>query len=219
MTQQQRESVAGMLRASPFDPAGDLREQRRLFDKMIAAAPVPADVVTTPRAAGRRAGHPHRHSRHHDRRRHRVLPRRVLRHRLGSGGPDGGHILAAGTPEDVARKPDSATGPWLGEHLGLSAAHGIPRRSVMPCAAACVAMRPSRRSARFGTATEPKAHPVQSARRLGPAGCARYAPGQDARERVCAGQGRTGATASGAVSAGSNPAGGTVQRTKFEHNL
>jgi acetyl esterase/lipase len=47
MTQQQREVVAGMLRASPFDPAGDLREQRPLFEKMIAAAPVPADVVTT----------------------------------------------------------------------------------------------------------------------------------------------------------------------------
>ena len=33
------------------------------------------------------------------------------------GGPDGGHILAAGTPEDVARAPGSATGPWLAEHL------------------------------------------------------------------------------------------------------
>src|SRR3984885_2239145 len=30
------------------------------------------------------------------------------------GGPDGGHIVAAGTPEDVARDPDSVTGPWLG---------------------------------------------------------------------------------------------------------
>ena len=35
------------------------------------------------------------------------------------GGPDGGHILAAGTPEDVARAPGSVTGPWLAEHLGL----------------------------------------------------------------------------------------------------
>jgi excinuclease ABC subunit A len=35
------------------------------------------------------------------------------------GGPDGGRILAAGTPEDVARAPGSATGPWLAEHLGL----------------------------------------------------------------------------------------------------
>jgi excinuclease ABC subunit A len=35
------------------------------------------------------------------------------------GGPGGGHILAAGTPQDVARAPGSATGPWLAEHLGL----------------------------------------------------------------------------------------------------
>src|SRR5262249_34388241 len=52
MTQQQREAIAGRLRASPFDPAGDLREQRPLFDKMVAAAPVPADVVTTPGQLG-----------------------------------------------------------------------------------------------------------------------------------------------------------------------
>jgi epsilon-lactone hydrolase len=36
-----------MLRASPFDPACAPREQRPLFVKMVAAAPVPADVVTT----------------------------------------------------------------------------------------------------------------------------------------------------------------------------
>jgi excinuclease ABC subunit A len=35
------------------------------------------------------------------------------------GGPDGGHIVAAGTPEDVARAPGSVTGPWLADHLGL----------------------------------------------------------------------------------------------------
>jgi excinuclease ABC subunit A len=35
------------------------------------------------------------------------------------GGPDGGHILAAGTPEDVARAPGSPAGPWLAEHLSL----------------------------------------------------------------------------------------------------
>ena len=52
MTQQQREAIAGMLRASPFDPAGDLNEQRPLFEKMIAAAPVPADVITTPGQLG-----------------------------------------------------------------------------------------------------------------------------------------------------------------------
>ncbi len=35
------------------------------------------------------------------------------------GGPGGGHILAAGKPEDVARASGTATGPWLAEHLGL----------------------------------------------------------------------------------------------------
>jgi epsilon-lactone hydrolase len=52
MTLQQREAFAGMLRASPLDPAGDLREQRPLFDKTVAAVPVPADVVTTPGQLG-----------------------------------------------------------------------------------------------------------------------------------------------------------------------
>jgi excinuclease ABC subunit A len=42
---------------------------------------------------------------------------------MGPGaGPDGGRIVAAGRPEDVARDPDSVTGPWLAEHLGLPAA-------------------------------------------------------------------------------------------------
>jgi excinuclease ABC subunit A len=37
------------------------------------------------------------------------------------GGPDGGRILAAGKPGDVARDAGSATGPWLAEYLRLSA--------------------------------------------------------------------------------------------------
>jgi excinuclease ABC subunit A len=37
------------------------------------------------------------------------------------GGPDGGHIVAAGPPPEVARDPASVTGPWLAEHLGLKA--------------------------------------------------------------------------------------------------
>jgi excinuclease ABC subunit A len=37
------------------------------------------------------------------------------------GGPDGGRILAAGTPRDVAREEASVTGPWLAEYLGPSA--------------------------------------------------------------------------------------------------
>ncbi len=44
------------------------------------------------------------------------------------GGPDGGHILAAGPPEDVARAAGSATGPWLAEHLGMPQATTV--RSV-----------------------------------------------------------------------------------------
>ena len=35
------------------------------------------------------------------------------------GGPDGGHIVAQGPPEDVARDPASVTRPWLAAHLGL----------------------------------------------------------------------------------------------------
>jgi excinuclease ABC subunit A len=42
------------------------------------------------------------------------------------GGPDGGHIVAAGLPEDVARDPDSVTGPWLAEYLGLDAGGTYP---------------------------------------------------------------------------------------------
>jgi excinuclease ABC subunit A len=37
------------------------------------------------------------------------------------GGPEGGRILAAGTPGEVARDPASVTGPWLAEYLGLPA--------------------------------------------------------------------------------------------------
>jgi hypothetical protein len=33
--------------------------------------------------------------------------------------PGGGHILAAGTAEDVAPDPGSVIGPWPAEHLGL----------------------------------------------------------------------------------------------------
>jgi excinuclease ABC subunit A len=37
------------------------------------------------------------------------------------GGPDGGRILAAGAPGDVARDPGSVTGPWLAGYLNLLA--------------------------------------------------------------------------------------------------
>ncbi len=37
------------------------------------------------------------------------------------GGPDGGQILAVGTPDAVAWSPVSVTGPWLAEYLGIPA--------------------------------------------------------------------------------------------------
>ncbi len=38
------------------------------------------------------------------------------------GGPDGGRIVAQGTPRDVARDPGSVTAPWLAAQLGVPAA-------------------------------------------------------------------------------------------------
>ena len=35
------------------------------------------------------------------------------------GGPDGGRVLATGTPRDVATTPGSVTRPWLAGHLSL----------------------------------------------------------------------------------------------------
>jgi excinuclease ABC subunit A len=37
------------------------------------------------------------------------------------GGPEGGRVLAAGPPADVARDPASVTRPWLADYLGLAA--------------------------------------------------------------------------------------------------
>ena len=41
-------------------------------------------------------------------------------------GPEGGQIVAAGTPEEIARDPKSVMGPWLAEHVGLPEAHQAP---------------------------------------------------------------------------------------------
>jgi len=46
------------------------------------------------------------------------------------GGPHGGHIVAAGTPEEVARAPRSVTGPWLAEHLGPQATRPARRTAT-----------------------------------------------------------------------------------------
>jgi excinuclease ABC subunit A len=37
-----------------------------------------------------------------------------------TGGPDGGRIVAQGTPAEVAADPHSVTGPWLASHIGPS---------------------------------------------------------------------------------------------------
>ena len=39
-----------------------------------------------------------------------------------AGGPNGGHVVAHGTPSQVAADPGSITGPWLADHLNVRAA-------------------------------------------------------------------------------------------------
>ena len=48
------------------------------------------------------------------------------------GGPDGGRILAAGTPGAVARDTGSVTGPWLADYFGLPAAGLFVEDTVDP---------------------------------------------------------------------------------------
>ena len=38
------------------------------------------------------------------------------------GGPEGGRVVAAGTPGEVARDTGSVTGPWLADYFGWPAA-------------------------------------------------------------------------------------------------
>jgi acetyl esterase/lipase len=52
MSQQQRETVARILRGAPVDLAGDPAEQRELFRQMIAGTPVPEDVIVRPGVLG-----------------------------------------------------------------------------------------------------------------------------------------------------------------------
>jgi excinuclease ABC subunit A len=43
---------------------------------------------------------------------------------VGPGaGPEGGRIVATGTPQELAAAPESVTGPWLAEHLGITSDH------------------------------------------------------------------------------------------------
>ncbi len=52
MSQQQRDALDQMSRNAPLDVAGDVREQRVVFEKMIASIPLPPDVVATPAMLG-----------------------------------------------------------------------------------------------------------------------------------------------------------------------
>jgi acetyl esterase/lipase len=52
MSQQQRDALDQLLRDAPLDLGGDVAEQRRIFEEMMAAIPVPADVTTSPGSLG-----------------------------------------------------------------------------------------------------------------------------------------------------------------------
>ncbi len=52
MTIEQREILDRMLRESPLDLGGSVEEQRRRFDQMMSAQPLPADVTVTAGALG-----------------------------------------------------------------------------------------------------------------------------------------------------------------------
>ena len=52
MSQQQRDALDQLLRAAPLDLGGDVAEQRVIFEEMMAAIPVPADVTTSSGSLG-----------------------------------------------------------------------------------------------------------------------------------------------------------------------
>jgi acetyl esterase/lipase len=47
VSQQQRDALDQMLRGAPLDLGGDVNEQRVIFEQMMAASPLPADVATS----------------------------------------------------------------------------------------------------------------------------------------------------------------------------
>jgi acetyl esterase/lipase len=53
MTQQQRNDLDQLLRDGPLDLGGDVAEQRAIFEDMMAAIPLPADVTTSPGCLGK----------------------------------------------------------------------------------------------------------------------------------------------------------------------
>jgi acetyl esterase/lipase len=52
MSQQQRDALDQLLRDAPLDLGGDVAEQRVIFDEIMAAIPVPADVATSTASLG-----------------------------------------------------------------------------------------------------------------------------------------------------------------------
>ena len=52
MSQKQRDALDQLLRDAPLDLGGDVAEQRVIFEEMMAAVPVPADVTTSSRSLG-----------------------------------------------------------------------------------------------------------------------------------------------------------------------
>jgi len=52
MSQQQRDALDQLLRDAPLDLGGDVAEQRVIFEEMMAAIPLPADVATSSGSLG-----------------------------------------------------------------------------------------------------------------------------------------------------------------------
>ena len=52
MSRQQRDALDQLLRDAPLDLGGNVAEQRVIFDEMMAAIPVPADVTTSSASLG-----------------------------------------------------------------------------------------------------------------------------------------------------------------------
>jgi monoterpene epsilon-lactone hydrolase len=52
VSREQREALDELLRDGPLDLGGDVSQQRAIFDEMMAAIPVPADVTASPGSLG-----------------------------------------------------------------------------------------------------------------------------------------------------------------------
>jgi len=52
MSQQQRDALDELLRSGPLDLGGNVDEQRGIFEEMMGAIPVPADVAASPGRLG-----------------------------------------------------------------------------------------------------------------------------------------------------------------------